>query len=92
MSLWAGRRHAQQHARGLLVAGLLKPGCRDCPATSGSWCDPLHQPPAEMCRVDRDPPHLVHSSRIGDAVADGHVSRGLLIAQFAGGTLPSVLT
>lgn len=92
MSLRASRQHMRKRARELLVAGLLTPACRECPAASGDWCDPLHQPPAEMCRVDRSPPHLIHSSRLGDAVLGGHVSRRVLIAQFAGGTLPSVLT
>lgn len=74
-----------------MAAGLLVPDCGDCPAKTGQWCDPLHPPPAEMVRIDRDPPHVVHSTRLAAAISGGHVDRSLLIAQFAGGQLPSGL-
>lgn len=86
-----GEKHARQRARDLLTTGLIVPGCQDCPAVSGVWCDPAHEPPAEMVRVDRRPLHIVHSSRLVAAVRDGHVSKRLLIAQFGGGPLPAGL-
>jgi hypothetical protein len=78
--------------RARLAAGLLAPACEDCPAASGEWCDYLSFPPAQYIRVDRNPPHVVHSSRAVAAVESGHVPRHLLIAQFAGGELPAGLT
>ena len=86
-----GGKHARQRARDVLTAGLIVPDCSDCPAVSGTWCDPAAEPPAQMVRVDRAPLHVVHSSRLADAVRGGHVSRRLLIAQFDGGPLPSGL-
>jgi len=90
MPFWNAARDYRQRKRGELVAGLLVPDCDDCPARSGAWCDPVHT--AELVRVDRDPPHVVHSSRLVAAADGGHVRRSLLIAQFAGGQLPSGLT
>lgn len=77
--------------RARLVAGLLVPACGDCKAASGEWCDYLVFPHTQFVRVDRNPPHVVHSSRIIEAVSDGHVPRSLLIAQFDGGELPAGL-
>lgn len=92
MPFRSASRKYRQRQREELVAGLLIPGCAECPARSGAWCDPVHPPPAELVRVDRDPPHVVHSTRLAAAVDSGHVPRSLLIAQFAGGQLPSGLT
>jgi hypothetical protein len=92
MPFWNAPREYQQRRREEMVAGLLTPDCAECPARSGAWCDPMYPPPAELVRVDRDPPHVVHSTRLAAAVDSGHVPRSLLIAQFAGGQLPSGLT
>lgn len=78
--------------RARLVAGLLAPACGDCPAASGEWCDYMAFPHVQFVRVDRNPPHVVHSSRVVAAVEADRVSRHLLIAQFAGGELPAGLT
>lgn len=85
------RMTMREWRRARLVTGLLTPDCKDCPAISGEWCDYLAFPPAQFVRVDRNPPHVVHSSRIVTAVEDSHVPRHLLINQFAGGELPAGL-
>jgi hypothetical protein len=91
MLLRTGRFTLAQRRRKLWTAGLRIPACTECPATAGEWCDPLHPTPAEQVRIDRDPPHVIHSTRIAAAVNGGHASRSLTIAQFAGGPLPSGL-
>lgn len=82
----------REHKRAMLVAGLLTPDCEDCPAKRGEWCDYMLVPPVQFVRVDRNPPRVIHSSRIAAAADGGHVSRRLLIDQFAGGELPAGLT
>lgn len=89
MLSWSSPRRYRQQARDAMVSGLLTPDCTDCRARSGQWCDPV---PPEYVLVDKDPPHVVHSTRIVTAADGGHVRRDLLIAQFAGGQLPSGLT
>lgn len=89
MPFWNAPREYRARRRREMVAGLLTPDCAECPARAGQWCDPT---PAEQVRVDRDPPHVIHSTRIVAAADGGHVRRDLLIAQFAGGQLPSGLT
>jgi len=90
MPFWNAGRDYRQRKREELISGLLLPDCTECPARSGAWCDPSS--PAEPVRVDKDPPHIIHSARVVAAADGGHVRRDLLIAQFAGGPLPSGLT
>lgn len=85
MNWWQATR------RDRLLAGLRKPGCDDCPAKPGEWCDPMFPPPAEMTRWDRNPPLVLHSSRVAAAVRGGHVRLDLVIAQFADGPVPDCL-
>lgn len=87
-----GKAARDELRRARLVTGLLAPGCGDCPARPGEWCDYLVSPPAQFVRVDRNPPHVIHSSRVIAAVETDRVSRHLLIAQFDGGELPAGLT
>ena len=89
MPFWTAGRDYRARRREQLVTGLLAPDCPECPAKAGQWCDPV---PPELVRVDRNPPHAVHSARIVAAAESGHVRRDLLVAQFAGGQLPSGLT
>ena len=85
------QRSYTQRSRDLWVAGLLRLPCTECPARTGEWCDPVYPPPAEMVRIDRDPPRLIHSTRVVAAVDGRHVSRNLTIAQFAGGPVAAGL-
>jgi hypothetical protein len=86
------RETYSQRSRKIWVAGLLTPACPDCQAQPGNWCDDMHPVPAEMVRIDRDPPHHVHSARIVTAVNGRHISRAVTLAQFAGGPVAAGLT
>ena len=85
------RQTYSQRSRARWVAGLLTPACTDCPAQPGDWCDDMYPPPAEMVRIDRNPPRLVHSTRIVAAVNGRHVSRTITLSQFAGGPVAAGL-
>jgi hypothetical protein len=78
--------------RDRLGSGLIRPACTGCPAVPGEWCDPLYPPPSELIRFDREPLHVVHTTRAVAAIEAGHVKRAVLAAQFAGGPLPAALT
>jgi hypothetical protein len=85
------QRSYAQRSRDRWVAGLLTPACPNCQAGPGAWCDDMHPIPAEMVRIDRDPPRLIHSTRIAVAVNGRHASRNITIAQFAGGPVAAGL-
>jgi hypothetical protein len=74
-----------------MAEGLISRACTECPAMPGRWCDPLCPPPSELVRFDQEPLHVIHATRLVASVERGHVNRGQLIAQFAGGTLPAGL-
>ena len=86
-----GGRTAADALRAKLIAGLLIPGCPQCPAPPGAWCDPHAPPPRWMSRIDRDPPRFLCNARVVLAARSGHVNRKLLVAQYDGGTLPDGL-
>jgi hypothetical protein len=87
----ATRQTYSQRSRNVWVAGLLTPACPDCQAVTGEWCDDMHPVPAEMVRIDRNPPRLIHSTRIAAAVNGRHASRTITLNQFAGGPVAAGL-
>jgi hypothetical protein len=73
---------------GGLIAGVLSVPCELCGAPPGCGCGPVF---AEMVRLAKSPPLVVHTGRMASAIAAGAVSRHAVVAQFQGNPLPAAV-
>lgn len=76
--------------RAALTAALRALDCLICGAAARNWCDPDCIVPAP--RISTGPGAEVHVPRVLSAVALGHVSAGVLAAQFPPGQVPAWLS
>lgn len=57
----------------------------------GCGCDPVSPVFAEMVRLVKSPPLVVHTGRMASAITAGAVSRHAVVAQFQGNPLPAAV-
>lgn len=76
---------------GGLIAGVLSVPCELCGAPPGCGCDSVSPVFAEMVRLAKSPPLVVHTGRMASAITAGAVSRHAVVAQFQGNPLPAAV-
>jgi len=76
---------------GRLIAGVLSVPCELCGAPPGCGCDSVSPVFAEMVRLAKSPPLVVHTGRMASAITAGAVSRHAVVAQFQGNPLPAAV-
>ena len=70
-----GVPHPRRHGRlGGLIAGVLSVPCELCGAPPGCGCDSVSPVFAEMVRLAKSPPLVVHTGRMASAITAGAVS------------------
>ena len=73
---------------GGLIAGVLSVPCELCGAPPGCGCDPVF---AEMVRLAKSPPLVVHTGRMAGAIDGGRGAGEAVVAQFQGNPLPAAV-
>jgi hypothetical protein len=76
---------------GGLIAGVLSVPCELCGAPPGCGCDSVSPVFAEMVRLAKSPPLVVHTGRMASAITAGAVSRHAVVAQFQGNPPPAAV-
>jgi hypothetical protein len=76
---------------GGLIAGVLSVPCELCGVPPGCGCDSVSPVFAEMVRLAKSPPLVVHTGRMASAITAGAVSRHAVVAQFQGNPLPAAV-